>query len=103
MSTWHTEHTWVFRRIARPAHAGAALRLLAVVAATPRRRALPQRTRDAPCFPKNPRALGIAVEEAIVVGIHALGKARLGLALDFGVDQHPARKIGGFGRGIRWS
>ena len=79
-------HTRIFRRIARPAHAGTALHLLAVVTATPRRRALSRRTRDAPCFPKNPRALGIhqanQAKLPCLAGFRILG----GLGADLGHD-----------------
>jgi hypothetical protein len=49
----YTERT-VFRRIARPAHAGSALRLLAVGAATPRRRALSRRARKRTLLSEKP-------------------------------------------------
>ena len=82
----YTEHTRIFRRIARPAHAGTALHLLAVVTATPRRRALSRRTRDAHCFPKNPGALGRhQANQAKLPGFAGFGILG-GLGADLGHD-----------------
>ena len=55
----YTRHKQVFRRDARSRRPPAALRLLAIGAAMPRRRALPANARNAPRLPENLFATGI--------------------------------------------
>ena len=56
-----TRHMWILRRDARLWHPVAALRLLAIEPAIPRRRSLLSGAIDAPRLPKNPHATGMTV------------------------------------------